>query len=417
MGLFNWLQKQTVDRIEWTDDSQETMVYRFRRHDKAIQYGAKLTVRESQMALFYNKGEVADILTPGIYKLETNNVPVLTSLQRWNHNFESPFKAEIYFVNMKHFCNLKWATKNPIMVRDSEFNMVNLDASGTFEIRVVDVKKFMSEVVGTDAHFTVEEITPQLTTIILSKFTSILSEGNIPVLDLAQNYDDVANYMKEHIAPLFAPYGVELTNLHVEMITLPEEVKKALDERNSQQGVEHREAPQTTKLKQPKEETTPQEVLPSNSPTPTATIQQPREEHSTQHQETIPHTAQSVHSEEPKEMVQHSSPEMSHTTTQTSNDSMEPTKVVQEEYSAPSAHTTQQETTQHHQHNDNASTHTMGDFYVALESKPEGPYAIEEIIQDIKSGVIQKDTLIWTEGMSDWSDAVSLFSQHFNTTD
>ena len=189
MGLFDWVFGQFIDVIEWTDNSHDTMVYRFPRHNNEIKYGAKLTVRESQMAIFVNEGVIADVLEPGIYELETKNLPIMSSLQHWDHAFNSPFKAEVYFVNTKRFTDLKWGTKNPIMVRDPEFSMVRLRAFGTYEIRIADPKQFMNEIVGTDNHFTVDEIDEQLSNLIISKFTTVLGESNIPVLDLASNYE------------------------------------------------------------------------------------------------------------------------------------------------------------------------------------------------------------------------------------
>jgi len=199
MGFFDWAFGQFIDVIEWTDDSHDTMVYRFPRQNKEIKYGAKLTVRESQVAIFVNEGVIADVLSPGIYELETKNLPIMTSLQHWDHAFNSPFKAEVYFVNTKRFTDLKWGTKNPIMVRDPEFSMVRLRAFGTYEIRITDPKRFMNEIVGTDQHFTVDEIDEQLTNLIVSKFTTILGESNIPVLDLASNYEKFSEYVSEKI--------------------------------------------------------------------------------------------------------------------------------------------------------------------------------------------------------------------------
>jgi len=235
MGLFNWLFNQFIDVIEWTDDSNDTMVYRFNRQGNEIKYGAKLTVRESQIAVFVNEGEIADVLGPGIYELETNNIPILTNLQHWDHGFNSPFKAEVYFINTKRFTNLKWGTKNPIMVRDREFSMVRLRAFGTYEIRVDDAKTFLKEIVGTDGHFTTSEIEAQLTNLIVSKFATLMGEDKTAVLDLAANYEKFGTFITEHIAPYFTEYGLELTKILVENISLPEEVEKAIDARSSRE--------------------------------------------------------------------------------------------------------------------------------------------------------------------------------------
>jgi membrane protease subunit (stomatin/prohibitin family) len=233
MGLFDWIGGQFIDVIEWTDDSQDTMVWRFPRHGNEIKYGAKLIVRESQVAVFVNEGEIADILTPGTYELETRNLPILTSLQHWDHGFSSPFKAEVYFLNTKRFTDLKWGTKNPIMVRDPEFSMVRLRAFGTYEIRISDPATFLKEIVGTDGHFTVDEIDDQLTNLIVSKLAVVLGEDDTPVLDLAANYERFGGYITEAISPFFEDYGLELVRILVENISLPPEVEKALDTRSS----------------------------------------------------------------------------------------------------------------------------------------------------------------------------------------
>jgi membrane protease subunit (stomatin/prohibitin family) len=174
-------------------------------------------------------------LGPGIYELETNNIPILTDLQHWDHGFNSPFKAEVYFLNTKRFIDLKWGTKNPIMVRDPEFAMVRLRAFGTYEIRIDDPKTFLKEIVGTDGHFTTDEIESQLTNLIVSKFSTILGADETPVLDMARNYEKFGDYITEHIAPYFKEYGLELTKMLIENISLPEEVEKAIDIRSSRE--------------------------------------------------------------------------------------------------------------------------------------------------------------------------------------
>ncbi len=233
MGFFDRLFGEFVDIIEWTDDSNNTMVYRFERFDNEIKYGAKLTVRESQQAVFVNEGQVADVLSPGVYELETNNLPVLTTLQHWDHGFKSPFKAEVYFCNTRRFTDLKWGTKNPLMLRDSEFGAVRLRSFGTYVVRISDPLKFIREITGTDGVFTIDEISDQLRNLITSRYATVVASSNIPVLDMAANYDQLGEFLTQKIAPEFDEYGLELTKILVENVSLPPEVEKALDQRTS----------------------------------------------------------------------------------------------------------------------------------------------------------------------------------------
>jgi hypothetical protein len=154
MPIFDFLSGQFIDVIHWTDDTRDTMVWRFEREGHEIKYGAKLTVREGQSAVFVHEGQLADVFTPGLYMLETNNMPIMTTLQHWDHGFRSPFKSEIYFVATTRFTNLKWGTKNPIMLRDPEFGPTRIRAFGTYTVRVTDPARFLSEIVGTDGEFT-----------------------------------------------------------------------------------------------------------------------------------------------------------------------------------------------------------------------------------------------------------------------
>ncbi len=233
MGLWDRIKGEFIDVIEWTDASDDIMVYRFERHGNEIKYGAKLTVRESQVAVFINEGQLADVFQPGMYTLETANLPVLSTLQGWKFGFESPFKAEIYFVNTKRFRDLKWGTKNPITLRDPEFGPVRLRAFGTYEIRVKDAPTFLKEIVGTDGYFTTDEISDQLRNITVSRFATTLGSSGIPVLDLAANYEQLSGFLTERIGPEFDQYGLQLTKLLVENISLPPAVEEALDKRSS----------------------------------------------------------------------------------------------------------------------------------------------------------------------------------------
>jgi membrane protease subunit (stomatin/prohibitin family) len=231
MPIFDFLRGEFIDVIHWTDDTRDTIVWRFERQGHAIKYGAKLTVREGQAAVFVHEGQLADVFGPGLYMLETNNMPILTTLQHWDHGFQSPFKSEIYFVNTRQFTDLKWGTRNPIMCRDPEFGPVRLRAYGTYSLRVADPGRFLVEIVGTDGDFTTDEIAFQIRNIIVTHFSQIIASSGIPVLDMAANNLDLAKLVGERITPMVAAYGLELINFMVENVSLPSEVEAALDKR------------------------------------------------------------------------------------------------------------------------------------------------------------------------------------------
>lgn len=231
--VWDLIRGQFVDVIGWTDDTGDTMCWRFERQGNEIKYGAQLTVREGQVAVFVNEGRIADVFPPGMYTLETKNLPVLSTLQSWPHGFESPFKAEVYFVATRRFPDLKWGTRNPIMLRDREFGPVRLRAFGTYEVRVKDAPTFLKEIVGTDDKFSTDEVSEQLRNILVSKFTNLIGNAGIPVLDLAGNYDQLGKLLTERIGPDFNEYGLNLTKILVENISLPPEVEAAIDKRTS----------------------------------------------------------------------------------------------------------------------------------------------------------------------------------------
>jgi membrane protease subunit (stomatin/prohibitin family) len=233
MGIWDFLSGQFIDVIEWTDDTRDTLVSRFEREGHEIKYGAKLTVREGQSAVFIHEGQLADVFTPGLYMLETNNMPVMTSLQHWDHGFNSPFKSEIYFVNTNRFTNNKWGTKNPIMLRDAEFGPTRIRAFGTYTIKVADPAVFLTEIVGTDGEFTTDEISFQIRNIIVQEFSRAIAASGIPVLDMAANTAEVGALIAKAIDPTIRQYGLSIPELYIENISLPPAVEKALDARTS----------------------------------------------------------------------------------------------------------------------------------------------------------------------------------------
>ena len=233
MGILDFLKGEFIDVIHWAGDDHNTMVSRFEREGHEIKYGAKLTVREGQTAIFVHEGQIADVFTPGLYMLETNNMPLMTTLNHWDHGFKSPFKSEIYYVNTTRFTNLKWGTKNPIICRDPEFGPIRLRAYGSYEIRITDPGRFLVEVVGTDGDFTADEITYQIRNIITAQFSAAIARSNIPVLDMAANTLELGKILATTIAPALAEYGISMPSFYIENISLPPQVEAMLDKRTS----------------------------------------------------------------------------------------------------------------------------------------------------------------------------------------
>jgi len=233
MGIWDRLRHELIDIVQFLDDSSNTLVYRFERFQNEIKHGAKLVVREGQAAVFVNEGKLADVFGPGTYTLDTKNLPILATLLGWKYGFESPFKAEVYFVSMRTFTDLKWGTMNPIMLRDPEFGPVRLRAFGSYTMRVKDPGVFLKTIVGTDSRFTTEEIVNQLRNLIVSEIAGVLGSSNIPMLDLAGNYPKVSAIVTEKMKPEFEKLGLDLPKLLVENISLPPEVETALDKRSS----------------------------------------------------------------------------------------------------------------------------------------------------------------------------------------
>jgi membrane protease subunit (stomatin/prohibitin family) len=235
MGILDRVNpfNQFIEVIEWLDDSGNTMLYRFPVADQEIKNGAKLTVRESQAAVFVFQGQIADVFPPGFYTIDGGNTPILSKLGAWKYGFNSPFKAEVYFVNTKQFTDLKWGTMNPIMMRDADFGMVRLRAFGIYSIRVADPRAFIKEVAGTNGKFDTEDIEGQLKRTLVSGFTDALGESKIAALDLASNYDELSVFGRKKMNEDFKNFGLELTKFIIENISLPQEVEAAMDKRTS----------------------------------------------------------------------------------------------------------------------------------------------------------------------------------------
>jgi len=234
MGLWTKLKGELIDIVEWLDPTNNTLVHRFERYNNEIKYSSKLVVRASQACVFVNMGKIADVFEPGMYSLDTKNLPILSTLMGWKYGFNSPFKCEVYFVCTRKFTDNKWGTKNPIMLRDPEFGPVRLRAFGTYAFQVADPAKLITQIAGTDARFSTDEISEQLRNLIVARFADLLGESKLPILDLAANYNELGGKISEQISAEFKEqYGIEVHTLVIENISLPPEVEAALDKRAS----------------------------------------------------------------------------------------------------------------------------------------------------------------------------------------
>lgn len=238
MALFEKIKQKVfnefIDIIEWTDETSDTMIWRFPRYQSEIKNGAQLTVRETQIAVLVDEGQFADVFQPGRYELTTANMPILTTIKGWKYGFNSPFKVDVYFVNTKQFLNQRWGTANPIMLRDPEFGPIRMRAFGSYNFRIQpDPIPFIRNVAGTSGEFTTEGISDQLRNFVITKFTDYLGESKIAALDLAANLNEFSDGLTVALKDDFAEYGIELTRFLVENISLPEAVEEALDKRTS----------------------------------------------------------------------------------------------------------------------------------------------------------------------------------------
>jgi membrane protease subunit (stomatin/prohibitin family) len=229
--LRNFLVGELIDIIEWLDESGDTMAWRFARPRNEIKNGAELIVRPAQLAILIDQGRLADVFRPGRHTLTTSNLPLLSSLRGWKYGFASPFKADVLFVNTKQFTNQKWGTANPVILTDPNLGPVRLRAYGTYAVHVVDPAAFVKELVGTNSTFIVEQIADQLRDLVVAKVSAVLATGQISVLDLAAKYAEVGARVLEQVAPQFQQYGLGITQLVIENVSLPPEVEATLDQK------------------------------------------------------------------------------------------------------------------------------------------------------------------------------------------
>ncbi len=360
MGIWDKIKGEFIDIIEWTDSSSDTMVYRFERHGNEIKYGAKLTVRESQVAVFVDEGKFADVFGPGMYTLETSNLPILSTLKGWKYGFESPFKSEVYFVNTKRFNDQKWGTMNPILMRDADFGMVRVRAFGTYAMRVKDAKLFLQEVVGTNWQFTTDDISNQVRNYIVSGFAEAVAETKMPVLDLYAKYDDMGQVLTNLMAPKIEAIGLELIDLLIENVSVPPEVEQAIDTRSKMGAVGNLD-------QYMKYQTGEAMVKGAENPGGTGAIG----------------AQMAAGMAMGKQMAQ------AMTSPPPSGGSSTPPAPSGPGSSAPPP----------------PPPDTGPKLHLAIQGQQYGPYSLEQIREYVREGRIQGDTLVWAEGMSDWLPA------------
>ena len=237
MALWDKLMGELVDVVEWLDDTNDTLAYRFERYQNEIKYGAKLVVREGQMAVFVNEGQLADVFKPGTYTLTTQNLPILATLKGWKYGFESPFKAEVYFISTRKFTDLKWGTPGPAMMRDKEFGMVRATAFGIYSIRAKDGGIIVKDLVGTEGRFTVAQVEDNLRGKIGLRIKELMPELGISVIDMSAKVYEMGNALRDRLQSDFGALGLELVEVQVQNVGLPEEVEKAIDARGAMAAV------------------------------------------------------------------------------------------------------------------------------------------------------------------------------------
>ena len=238
MGLMDFIRKELIEIIEFNDDSRDTLSWRFPDDDREIKRGAQLIVRESQVAQFVYLGAFADTFAPGKHRLETQNIPILTTIASWKYGFESPFKADIYYVTTRLFTGNKWGTSNPIMLRDEDLGIVRARAFGTFDFKITDPKIFLKEVAGTDHHFRLDEFADTMRSRVVSVFSEALAQSRVPVLDVARRFSELGNSLLPLINPVMqTKYGLEISSFIVENVSVPPEVEQAIDKRSSMSAI------------------------------------------------------------------------------------------------------------------------------------------------------------------------------------
>ncbi len=231
MALMDFIKKQFIDVIHWTEQGDGVLAMRYPMQDFEVQYGAQLTVRESQLAVFVNEGQIADVFGPGLYKLTTQTLPLLTNLKNWDKLFQSPFKSDVYFFSTRLQLDCKWGTPNPITIRDKDFGMVRMRAFGIYSYKLSDARTFHREISGTREEYTVADLDGQLRNLVISSMTDLFGESGVPFIDMAANQDEMSRALRDKLSEVFQRYGLTLDNFVVQNVSLPEELQKVLDTR------------------------------------------------------------------------------------------------------------------------------------------------------------------------------------------
>jgi len=347
MGLFDKLRTELIDIIEFLDNTQNTIVYRFERHDNEIKNNAKLIVREGQTAVFVNEGQIADTFTPGTYTLNTKNLPILATLKGWKYGFDSPFKAEVYFVSTKNFIDQKWGTKNAIILNDNRFGMVEIRAFGIYSFKVTDASVFIKEIVGTNQTFTTEHIREQLKSIIVTRFSDASAESNLPVESYAANLNELSEAIFGFMQDDFMAYGMDVTKFLIENISMPDEVKKEIFELSRLDKID---LDKLTKMKVAK-------AMEAAAENPSGTAGMG--------------------------IGLGAGMAMANQMTQSMANQMQNTQQQSTPPPVPGAVS----------------------YYVAVNGQQSGPFNKGELVKLIEDGTLTKETLMWKNGLADWSPA------------
>jgi len=347
MGLMKKLRAELVDLIEWVDDGRHTVMWRFPRYHNQIKYGAQLIVRPGQVAIFVRQGEIADVFEPGQYRLETRNLPILSTLAGWKYGFDSPFKAEIYFASTRQITDLKWGTPNPVVMRDPDFGSVRVRAFGTYTLKAADPAVLLTELVGTDSVFEADEISELLRSIISTAFADVVAKSEIGLLDLASSYQELSEEVRqivlEHIDD---EYGLAIPQLYIVNISVPAEVEQALDTRSSMSVIGDMAAFQSYQLGQ---------AMPAAAANPAGGLAGAG-------------VGLGMGMAMAGPMLQGNASPASH-----------------EPPAAPAA--------------------AAPVWHVAENGRSSGPFSFEQMRQDIAAGRIRPETTVWTAGMADWAAA------------